>query len=148
MQVCQLLLNPNHATGLCLYLLKISENLWFSDVFRGHSKKPVAWNGLMYQLFFRTPSFLLLLYPCLLIKSMTYSSAIRFFSQSVVMRYRGLNNTPHRKYLTKFWKFGYGLLVKRKENYLYIRRCNNIKNNTKTRNSWKWRLVQSSKYLK
>ena len=100
-------------------------------------KRPLAWNGLMHQLFFRTPTLLLLLYPLLLIKSMTYSFAIRFFSQSLVMRYRALNNAPHRRYLTEFWNFGYGLLVKRKENYLYIRKCNNIKNNTKKRNSGK-----------
>ena len=34
-RVCQLLLNPFHVTGLFLYLLKTSENLWFSDVFKG-----------------------------------------------------------------------------------------------------------------
>ena len=26
--------------------LKTSVNLWFSDVFRGYRKRPVAWNGL------------------------------------------------------------------------------------------------------
>ena len=98
--VCQLLFNPFHATGLFLYLLKTSENLWFSDVFRGYRKRPVAWDGLMYQLFFRTPNLLLLLYPLVLIQSMTYSLAIRFFSQSLVMRYRALDNASHRKYLT------------------------------------------------
>ena len=74
----------------------------------------------MHQLFFRTPTLLLLLYPLLLIKSMTYSFVIRFFSQSLIMRYRTLNNAPHRRYLTEFQK-----------NYLYIRKFNNIKNNTK-----------------
>ena len=38
--------NPFHTTGLFLYLLKSSENLWFSDAFRGCRKKPMAWNGL------------------------------------------------------------------------------------------------------
>ena len=85
----------------------------------------------MYQLFIRTPNLLLLLYPLLLMKSMTYSFAIRFFSQPLVMRYRALNNAPHRRYLTEFWNFGNGLRVKRKESYLYIRKCDNIKNNTK-----------------
>ena len=61
---------------------------------------------------------------------MTYSLAIRFFSQSLVMRYRALNNAPHRRYLTEFWNFGYGLRVKRKEKYLHIWECNNIKNNS------------------
>ena len=136
-RVSQLFLNPFHAFCLFLYLLNTSKNLWFSDVVRGYRKRPVTWNGLMYQLFFRTTNLLLLLYPLLLIKSMTYSLAIRFFSQSLVMRYRALNNAPHRRYLTEFWNFGYGLLVKRKENYLYIRKCNNIKNNTKKRNSGK-----------
>ena len=31
-----------NATGLFLYLLKISENQRFPDVFRGHTKRPVA----------------------------------------------------------------------------------------------------------
>ena len=57
---------------------------------------------------------------------MTFSWAILFFSQSLVMRYRALNNTPYWRYLTKFWNFGCGLLVKRKENCLYIRKCDNI----------------------
>ena len=91
----------------------------------------------MFQLLFRTRNLLLLLYPLLLIKSMTYSFAIRLFSQSVVMRYRSLTNAPHQRYLTEFWNFGYGLRVKRNENYLYIWKCNNIKNNTKERNSVK-----------
>ena len=51
---------------------------------------------------------LLLLHPLLVIKSMTYSLAIRFFSQSLVMRYSALNNAPHRRCLTEFWNFGYG----------------------------------------
>ena len=146
--MCNAILNLFHATDLFLYLLKKSENIWFSGVFRGYRKRPVAWNGLMYQLFFRTPNLLLLLYPLPLIKSMTCSFAIRFFSQSLVMRYRALNNAPHRRYLTEFWNFGYGLRVKRKENYLYIRKCNNIKNNTKKQNTGKYRLVQSYYYLK
>ena len=33
--------------------------------------------------------------------------------------------------------FGYGLLVKRKENYLYTQKCNNIKNNAEKENSEK-----------
>ena len=32
------------------------------------------------------------------------------------MRYRALNNAPQRRYLKELWNFGYGLLVKRKEN--------------------------------
>ena len=39
-------INPFHATGLFWYPLKTSENLWFSDVFRGYRKRPVARNGL------------------------------------------------------------------------------------------------------
>ena len=35
-------LNQFHATDLFLYLLKILENLWFSDVFRGYRKRPVT----------------------------------------------------------------------------------------------------------
>ena len=90
----------------------------------------------MYQLFFRTTNLLLLLYPLLLIKSMTYSLAIRFFSQSLVMTCSALNNDGvHRRYLTEFWNFGYGLGVKWKENYLHIGKCNNITNNSNKRNA-------------
>ena len=32
-------------TGLFLYSLKTSKNLWFSDVFWGYRKRPVTWNG-------------------------------------------------------------------------------------------------------
>ena len=64
-------------------------------------KRPLAWNGLMYQLFL-TRNLLILLYALLLFKSITYSSAIRFVSQSLVLRYRTLNNAPHRRYLTEF----------------------------------------------
>ena len=39
--------NPFHVTGLFLYPRKISENLWFPDVFRGYRKRPVARNGLI-----------------------------------------------------------------------------------------------------
>ena len=39
-------LNPFHATDLFWYPLKILENLWFSDVFRGYQKRSVAWNEL------------------------------------------------------------------------------------------------------
>ena len=91
----------------------------------------------MYHLFFRTTNLLLVLYPTLLIKSMTYSMAIRFFSQSLLMRYSAVNNAPHRRYLTEFWNFGHDLRVKRQENYLYIDKCNNITNNSKKRNSGK-----------
>ena len=39
-------LTPFHATGFFLYPLKSSENLWFSDVFRGCRKRPMEWNGI------------------------------------------------------------------------------------------------------
>ena len=38
--------NPFHATGLFLNPMKTSENLWFSDAFRGYKKRPVPWIGL------------------------------------------------------------------------------------------------------
>ena len=41
------LFNPFDATGLFLYPLKISKNIWFSDVFRGYRKRPGACNGLI-----------------------------------------------------------------------------------------------------
>ena len=66
----------------------------------------------MYQLFFRTTNLSLFLYPLLFIKSMTYSLDI--------------------------WQnFGYGLRVKRKIKYWNIRKCYNITNNSKKRNSGK-----------
>ena len=34
--------SPLYATGFFLYALKISQNLWFSTVFRDYRKKPVA----------------------------------------------------------------------------------------------------------
>ena len=33
---------PFYAAGLFRYSLKTSEHLWFSDVFRGYRKRPVA----------------------------------------------------------------------------------------------------------
>ena len=45
--MCLPVINPSHATSLFQYLLKTSENHWFSDVFRGYQKRPVAWNGLI-----------------------------------------------------------------------------------------------------
>ena len=129
--MCQSLLNSFHVTVLFLYLLKMSENLWFSNIFRGYWKRPVVWNRLMYQLLFITTNLLLILYPLLLIKSMTYSLVIRFSSQSLVMRYRALNNAPQCRYLTEFWNLGYRLRVQRTENYLCIRKCNDIKNYSK-----------------
>ena len=38
--------NPFHATDFFLYPLKTSENLRFSDIFRGYRERPVTWNGL------------------------------------------------------------------------------------------------------
>ena len=39
--------NPFHATDPFWYLLKISENLWFSNVFNGYQNRSLAWNGLI-----------------------------------------------------------------------------------------------------
>ena len=48
-------LEPSHASGFFLYLLRTSENLWFSDVFRGSRKKAVARNGLLLTPYAPTP---------------------------------------------------------------------------------------------
>ena len=40
-------INPFHATDLFWYPLKTSENLRFSDVFRGYQKRSVAWNKII-----------------------------------------------------------------------------------------------------
>ena len=45
------LFNSFFATDLFLYPLKTSENLWFSNNFRGYRKGPVAWNRLKEQWF-------------------------------------------------------------------------------------------------
>ena len=34
--------DPFNATGFFLYPLKTSENLWYSNVYRGYRKRPVA----------------------------------------------------------------------------------------------------------
>ena len=39
--------NSFRAIGLFLYPPKTSQTLWFSDVFRGYRKRPVAWDGLI-----------------------------------------------------------------------------------------------------
>ena len=41
------IIKPSHNTGLFRYLLKTSENIWLSDVFRGYRKRPVARNGVI-----------------------------------------------------------------------------------------------------
>ena len=74
-----------------------------------------------------TSCLLLLLHPVLFIKCITYSLSIDFFNQLLI---------THS--IIDIWQnFGYGLRVRRKEKYLYIRKCNNIRNNCKKRNSWK-----------
>ena len=45
-QIFNYYFNSFHAIGLLLYPHKTSANLWFSDVFRGYKKRPVAWNEL------------------------------------------------------------------------------------------------------
>ena len=39
--------NPFYATYIFLHPLKTSEKKRFSDVFRGHRKRPIEWNRLM-----------------------------------------------------------------------------------------------------
>ena len=39
--------NPSHVTGQSTCLLKIPQNIWFSDVSRGYRKRQVAWNNLV-----------------------------------------------------------------------------------------------------
>ena len=39
--------NPFHATALYPHPVKTSENLWFSDVFRGYRKRLVPRDGLI-----------------------------------------------------------------------------------------------------
>ena len=51
------LINPFHVSGLFLYPLKTSENLWFSDVFKDYRKRPDAWNGLIIKKFSKEKHF-------------------------------------------------------------------------------------------
>ena len=43
--------NPFHATGIFLYPLKTSENLWFSDIFKGYRKKLWHEMGWLFKIF-------------------------------------------------------------------------------------------------
>ena len=39
--------NPFHATVIFQYPLETSEDLWFSDIYKGYRKRPEAWNRLI-----------------------------------------------------------------------------------------------------
>ena len=39
--------HPFHVTGLFLYPLKMLENFWFTDVFKGYKKRPEKRNGFI-----------------------------------------------------------------------------------------------------
>ena len=60
-----LCVNPFHANFPFLYPLKTSENLWFSDVFRGYTNETLARKALqgfkMYIIHFVLKSFILML---------------------------------------------------------------------------------------
>ena len=43
-------INPFHVTGLFIYPLRTSENLWLSNVSRGYRKRPMVWKGLIMKL--------------------------------------------------------------------------------------------------
>ena len=87
----------------------------------------------MYELFLRTANLLPLLYSLLFMKSTTYSLGFHFFSYSLVYE---LQIFLIMKSIVDIWEnLGYGLRVKRKEKYLYIRKFNSTKNNSKKPNS-------------
>ena len=50
LHICTEPCNPFHANDLFWCPLKTSENLWFSNVFRGYQKRSVTWNGLKFNL--------------------------------------------------------------------------------------------------
>ena len=56
----RVLFNPVYATTVFLDPLKASENIWFSDVFRGYRKRPVTWNGLIRMGYVFTDAFIYL----------------------------------------------------------------------------------------
>ena len=45
-------INPIQVNVFLLSLLKILENLWLSEVFRGYKKETLAWNRLIFYLFY------------------------------------------------------------------------------------------------
>ena len=47
----KIFINPFQATDPFLYPLKTSENLWFSDVFKGYRKRSLAKNVLIYEIY-------------------------------------------------------------------------------------------------
>ena len=101
------------------------------DIFRtfAYSEPECVSYSLMYYLFFRTTN--LLLYPLIL-----------SFSFSQLLRSIFLITHP----IVGIWQnFGYGLWVKWKKTYLYIRKCNNITNNSVTKQSTKKQKSQKCK---
>ena len=44
------IMNPFQVKKNFLYSLKLTENMWFSDAFRGYKGSNVAWNGKMFEL--------------------------------------------------------------------------------------------------
>ena len=92
----------------------------------------------MYQLYFRTANLLLLLYPLLFIKIMTYSLAIHFFQPLLSIWATELFIAQPIVYI---WQ-NFGILdmvyeLNGTKIICIIGKFNNIKNNSKKRNSWK-----------
>ena len=43
------IMKPFQVINFSLYSLKSTENMWFSDAFRGYKGSNVAWNGKMFE---------------------------------------------------------------------------------------------------
>ena len=50
MYIYMQIMNPFQVKKNFLYSLKLTENMWFSDAFRGYKESNVAWNGKMFEL--------------------------------------------------------------------------------------------------
>ena len=88
------LINPFHATDLFWYPLKTSENLWFSDVFRGYQKRSVAWNGLIAMHYFQKTFHFLSVSNCLMSILSNISITSRKSHKTIFVGYWDVFETP------------------------------------------------------
>ena len=73
-------INPFHATDLFLYPEKISENLWFSDIFWGYRKRSLTWNGSVKKVNMSIKTEICCYWHCLRIYNYIISSNLRLLS--------------------------------------------------------------------
>ena len=88
------LINLFHATDLFWYPLKTSENLRFSDVFRGYQKRSVAWNGLIAMHYFQKTFHFLSVSNCLMSILSNISITSRKSHKTIFVGYWDMFETP------------------------------------------------------